>query len=179
MDSAKRHCHSTKSKRTFAHIPTTKINKKKYLEPNPNVATLLNVANMSTQSSNNDDDSLRSVDTAANDDDDSAAGELQQFFENDQNVLPADKIPFVISLCFAYVEDFSTDVAPYNDKAFKNSKKNHKISKRFLQMEIKRRDPDSKLSNKKQEVLLQILANELPGLPTKDMDWLKRQEAEY
>ena len=74
---------------------------------------------MSTQNSNEDDDSLRSEDNIDdNVDDDSAAGELQKFYEDDQNVLPADKIPFVISLCFVYVKDFSTDVAPYNDKAF-------------------------------------------------------------
>ena len=53
------------------------------------------------------------------------------------------------------------------------------MSKHYLQMETKRRDPESKLSNKNQDVLLQMLTNELPDLPTKDMDWLKRQEADY
>ena len=179
MDRANSHCHRTKSKRTFSHIPTTKLIIKKYFKHNPNVALEQNVTIMATQTSNDDDDSVRSDSSEANDDDDSAAGDLQTFLENDQNVLPAEKIPFVISLCFAYIKGFSTDVAPYNDKAFKNSKKNHKISKRFLQKELKRRDSSSKLSNKKQDVLLQMLTNELPDLPTKDLDFLKRQEANY
>ena len=113
---------------------------------------------MATASSNINDDlvtSPRSSDAEDDDDDDSAAGQLQKFCENDMNVKPADKIPFVINLCFAYLDDFSTQAAPYNHQLFKNSKKNHKISNPLLKVEIKRRDFSAKVSNKKQnEVLL-------------------------
>ena len=111
-------------------------------------------------------------DGSVDDDNDSAAGDLQKFHENDVNVKPADKVPFMITLCFAYVEGFSTDIAPYNDKTFKHSKKNHKISNAFLKVEIKRKDSTSKLSNKKQNDLLEMLKSN--PLPAKDMDFLKR-----
>ena len=111
------------------------------------------------------------------DDDDSAAGQLQKFFENDKNVKPADKIPYIINLCFAYLDDFSTQAAPYNHQLFKNSKKNHKISNPLLKVEIKRRDSSAKLSNKKQNDLLELLKSN--PLPAKDIEYLKRQESSY
>ena len=116
-------------------------------------------------------------DGSVDDDNDSAAGDLQKFYENDVNVKPADKVPFMITLCFAYVEGFSTDIAPYNDKTFKHSKKNHKISNAFLKVEIKRKDSTSKLSNKKQNDLLEMLKSN--PLPAKDMDFLKWTESAY
>ena len=135
---------------------------------------------MATASSNINDDlvtSPRSSDAEDDDDDDSAAGQLQKFCENDMNVKPADKIPFVINLCFAYLDDFSTQVAPYNHQLFKNSKKNHKISNPLLKVEIKRRDFSAKVSNKKQNELLEMLKSN--PLPAKDIDYLKRQESSY
>ena len=61
-------------------------------------------------------------------DDDSAAGELQKHFENDLKVKPADKVPFLVNLCFLCISGFSTDVAPHNHKVVKHSKKNHKLA---------------------------------------------------
>ena len=90
-------------------------------------------------------------------DDDSAAGELQKHFENDLKVKPADKVPFLVNLCFVCIAGFSTDVAPCNHKVFKHSKKNHKLANPLLKAEIKHRDPSCKLSNKTQNDLLEIL----------------------
>ncbi len=132
---------------------------------------------MATTSSNNDDDHSAAQSSDDDEDDDSAAGELQKFFENDVNVKPADKIPFVINLCFGYLDDFSTEVEPYNHQLFKNSKKKHKIVTRLLTVEIKRRDSSAKLSNKKQHELLEMIKSN--PLPAKDFDYLKRQENIY
>ena len=97
------------------------------------------------------------VSVQSDSDDDSAAGELQKHYENDLKVKPADKIPFLVNLCFVHIPDFSTEVAPCNHKVFKNSKKNHKLSNPMLKAEIKRRDPNCKLSNKTQNDLLDML----------------------
>ena len=133
---------------------------------------------MATASSNNDNDLFPTPGSSDDeDDDDSAAGQLQKFFENDKNVKPADKIPYIINLCFAYLDDFSTQAAPYNHQLFKNSKKNHKISNPLLKVEIKRRDSSAKLSNKKQNDLLELLKSN--PLPAKDIEYLKRQESSY
>ena len=80
-----------------------------------------------------------------NQDDDSRAGDLQQFyagdlqqFMNDQKevVKLVDKIGFMMTLCFAYDPNFSTEIFSYNHKTFKNSKRIFKLNNPFLKKEI-------------------------------------------
>ena len=112
-------------------------------------------------------------------DEDSCAGELQEYLEDASKVEPGDKVQYVINLCFVYVEDFTTDILPFNHKLFKNSKKKHKLSNVILKQEIRRRHPSAKLSNKKQPDLIALLQSDAYKLSEKDKDYLDRQLKEY
>ena len=112
-------------------------------------------------------------------DDDSCAGDLQEYLEDASQVEPNNKVQYVINLCFVYLPDFSTDVHPFNHKKFKHSKKKHKMSKNILTSYIKRKDPTTKLSNKKIPDLITILQTDAFSLSGKDLEYLKRQLQEY
>ena len=64
---------------------------------------------MSSDSLSSDEDNLE---VAASTEEEET---LEQFMNDDSKVSPADRIQTMISLCFAYVKDFSTDVAPLFD----------------------------------------------------------------
>ena len=93
---------------------------------------------------------------------------LEQFMNDDSKVSPADRIQTMISLCFAYVKDFSTDVAPFNHSKFNKMKRKHKPTAPILKKEIKRRKPDMKgYAHKKIADLLVILQGDDFKLPDK------------
>lgn len=107
-------------------------------------------------------------------------GELQRYMEDDSQVAPSEKTAMMITLCFAYIPDFSTDIHPYNHKAFENNKRQHKPSLPFLKKEIHRRNPTLKgYKNKPLLYLLQMLADDKMKLPTVDMEYLQHFQFEY
>ena len=56
-------------------------------------------------------------------DNDSHAGELQLWLQDDSEVKPSERTQTMITLASCYVENFSTDVPPFNNKVFEKSKK--------------------------------------------------------
>ncbi|KAG7373720.1 hypothetical protein IV203_012815 [Nitzschia inconspicua] len=95
--------------------------------------------------------------------------------EDDDTRDPAEATSIMITLCFAYIPDFSTDVLPFNHKIFDNNKRQHKPSLQVLKDEIKRRDASLKgYKNKPLASLLQLLAEDRFQLPSVDMEYLQR-----
>jgi hypothetical protein len=95
--------------------------------------------------------------------------------ENDLCLHPNEKTHYGITLCFAYIKDFSTDARPYNHKIFDNNKRLHKPLLKFLKTEVKRRKPTVKgIQNKKMDELLQLLGSKEFKLPDLDLVYLKK-----
>ncbi|KAG7373795.1 hypothetical protein IV203_012890 [Nitzschia inconspicua] len=108
-------------------------------------------------------------------------GELQQYMEdNDSFQDPIAKTTMMITLCFAYIPDFTTNVFPYKHRMFKNMKRVHKPSRSLLQKEIQRRElMFTGYKGRPIQKLLKILAGDQFKLPTVDMDYLQRIHLEY
>ncbi|KAG7355336.1 hypothetical protein IV203_004692 [Nitzschia inconspicua] len=96
---------------------------------------------MATYSSDEDDDNLSDAEVVPANVRVPVVGELQHYMEDDDTRDPAEATSIMITLCFAYIPDFSTDVLPFNHKIFDNNKRQHKPSLQVLKDEIKRRDP--------------------------------------
>ena len=111
---------------------------------------------------------------------DSGPGELEDFHEDDSKLKPSDRNQFLMTLCFACIEGFSTDRPPCNHKLFDKMKKKHRVTISFLKQEIKRRKPDFKgLSNKKADELVSILKKDDMELPSEDKSFVESQEKAY
>ena len=131
-------------------------------------------ADKESNAGHDDDDSLSSGD------DTTAIGDLQSFMENDSCLHPNEKTHYGITLCFAYIKDFSMDAPPYNHKIFDNNKRLHKPLLKFLKTEVKRRKPKAKgIQNKKMDELLQLLGSKDFELPNIDLVYLKKFLAAY
>ncbi|KAG7353139.1 hypothetical protein IV203_009187 [Nitzschia inconspicua] len=130
---------------------------------------------MATYSSDEDDDNLSDAEVVPANVRVPVVGELQHYMEDDDTRDPAEATSIMITLCFAYIPDFSTDVLPFNHKIFDNNKRQHKPSLQVLKDEIKRRDPSLKgYKNKPLASLLQLLAEDRFKLPSVDMEYLQR-----
>ncbi|KAG7372768.1 hypothetical protein IV203_018911 [Nitzschia inconspicua] len=93
---------------------------------------------------------------------------------------PSKKSPILLTLCFAYIPDFSTDVPPYNHKIFDNRKRQHKPSRTFLKNEIERRKPSLKgYKIRSTTYLLQMMGEDEFQLPHVDMQYLRRFISNY
>ncbi|KAG7355548.1 hypothetical protein IV203_000234 [Nitzschia inconspicua] len=113
-------------------------------------------------------------------DDTTTIGALQRYMETISQQDPKKKTRIMLTLCFAYIPDFSTDVFPYNHKVFVNSKRQHKPTRAVLKKEIQRRNPLLKgYKNRSTASLLLMLAEEKFKLPSVDMDYLQRFLLEY
>ena len=51
-------------------------------------------------------------------DDDSCAGDLQMWLQDDSNVKPSDRTQTMITLAHCCVDNFSTNMPPFNNKVF-------------------------------------------------------------
>ena len=114
-----------------------------------------------------------------NGDDDSCAGDLQLWLQDDSHVKPSERTQTMITLAHCYVNNFSTNVPPFNNKVFDKCKKQHKVTVGMLKKEIKRRAIACPISNKKQAELLEVLQQDINVLPAKDHDYLKRELEKY
>ncbi|KAG7361736.1 hypothetical protein IV203_036837 [Nitzschia inconspicua] len=113
-------------------------------------------------------------------DDTTTIGALQRYMEINSQQDPRKKTRIMLTLCFAYIPDFTTDIFPYNHKVFVNSKRQHKPSRAVLKKEIQRRNPLLKgYKNRPTAYLLLMLAEEKFKLPNVDMDYLQRFLLEY
>jgi len=125
-----------------------------------------------SEHSTNDDDSVSSGSNNI--------GELQTYMEDDSKVPPSERVTLMISLCFAYIPGFTTDVEPYNNPIFNKRKKQHKPNRHCLKNEINRRDPAYKgHHNFNIQKFLEILQKDSFTLPDVDMAYLKKMEATY
>ena len=67
---------------------------------------------------------------------DSGTGELEDFYEDDRKLKPSDRNQFLMTLCFAHIEGFSTDQPPHNHKLFDKMKKQHRVTISFQQQMV-------------------------------------------
>ena len=117
---------------------------------------------------------LDGVDSTFDDDDDDI-GELQRFMEDDEEIPPEDRTAHMITLCFVYIDGFTTDVFPFNHKLFNRSKKMHKPSRSSILKEIKRRFPNLRgHRNKSMTDLLPILQGDENTLPFADKEYIQK-----
>ena len=138
-------------------------------DDNSNVDVL--ASNVTAEEANLDD-----VDSTFDDEDDDI-GELQRFMEDDEKIAPEDRTAHMITLCFVYIDGFTTDIFPFNHKLFNKSKKMHKPSRLAILKEIKRRLPNLRGHKNKSIPDLQAIIhghdNETP-LPAVDKEYLQK-----
>lgn len=107
------------------------------------------------------------------------AGELQRFMENDEKLSPEERTDCLITLCHIYLNDFTTDVFPFNHKLFDRSKKTHKVQRKYVLLEINRTLPTKKgLKSKTIQDLIDILKSN-DALREEDLAYLNTRFSQY
>ena len=107
-----------------------------------------------------------------------AVCDLERYCEDDSLVPPSDRMRFHMTLCFEYVENFSTDVEPYSHSLFNKKKKQYKSYNPFLRKEVMRRFPSTKYVDKMSRPKMATLLKSVP-LPDEDLAYLRSCEARY
>jgi hypothetical protein len=150
------------------------------IEPPLNQPTLDLAA--ATDSEDEDDVAIAAVTSETVPCVDQALSSFKSWYEDDRNLSPDQKIPYLVMMMTTVDETFRWDVSPYTLYTLQKKKKSLKPSKEMYKRELVRRDPlktKGAPSNKKIEELLYLLRTTLALQDPADIIFVKKEVQDW